>query len=223
MGIFKMAWKTGKYDKSRRLSNGRLLEVAKVYALDAAFDTPDEVPAELAAERRYKSQAPYTVSEVAAAVQRDFGGGEGTQFDYVVHALANSPEVKNQLVDTSRRGYLAAVSASAYSMVSLVRHFGPLLRPGGSAISLTYMAAERAVPGYGGGMSSAKAALESDTRTLAWEVGRRWGVRVNTISAGIHLRTSATPDGIHLRTSAYTLMQTLHRLILVHTDTVYSM
>jgi enoyl-[acyl-carrier protein] reductase I len=51
-------------------------------------------------------------------------------------------------------------------------------------LSLTYMASERAIPGYGGGMSSAKAALESDTRTLAFEAGRRWGVRVNAISAG---------------------------------------
>src|SRR2546421_5124186 len=46
------------------------------------------------------------------------------------------------------------------------------------------MASERVVPGYGGGMSSAKAALESDTRTLAFEAGRKYGVRVNTISAG---------------------------------------
>src|SRR5438094_8581821 len=46
------------------------------------------------------------------------------------------------------------------------------------------MASERVVPGYGGGMSSAKAALESDTRTLAFEAGRRYGLRVNTISAG---------------------------------------
>ena len=38
--------------------------------------------------------------------------------------------------------------------------------------------------GYGGGMSSAKAALESDTRLLAFEAGRKYGVRVNTISAG---------------------------------------
>jgi enoyl-[acyl-carrier protein] reductase I len=46
------------------------------------------------------------------------------------------------------------------------------------------MASERVVPGYGGGMSSAKAALESDTRTLAFEAGRKYGLRVNTISAG---------------------------------------
>ena len=69
-------------------------------------------------------------------------------------------------------------------MVSMVQRLAPLMRPGGSAVSLTYMASERAVPGYGGGMSSAKAALESDTRTLAVEAGRKYAIRVNTISAG---------------------------------------
>src|SRR5206468_11671926 len=81
-------------------------------------------------------------------------------------------------------GYLAAVSVSAYSNVALVQRLGPILRSGGSFLSLSYLAGERVVPGYGGGMSSAKAALESDTRTLAWEAGRRWGHRVNCISAG---------------------------------------
>ena len=92
--------------------------------------------------------------------------------------------MKKPLIETSRAGYLAAVSSSAYSFVSLLAHFGPLLNTGGSTISLTYMASEKAVPGYGGGMSSAKAALESDTKTLAFEAGRKWGIRVNTISAG---------------------------------------
>jgi NAD(P)-dependent dehydrogenase (short-subunit alcohol dehydrogenase family) len=36
-------------------------------------------------------------------------------------------------------------------------------------------------------MSSAKAALESDTQVLAWEAGRKYGIRVNTISAGMNL------------------------------------
>ncbi|KAI9154104.1 hypothetical protein LWI28_020929 [Acer negundo] len=43
---------------------------------------------------------------------------------------------------------------------------------------------ERIIPGYGGGMSSAKAALESDTLVLAFEAGRKHRIRVNTISAG---------------------------------------
>ena len=53
-----------------------------------------------------------------------------------------------------------------------------------SSHSLTYVASQAVIPGYGGGMSSAKAQLESDTRTLAFEAGRGHSVRVNTISAG---------------------------------------
>jgi enoyl-[acyl-carrier protein] reductase I len=58
------------------------------------------------------------------------------------------------------------------------------------------MASERVIPGYGGGMSSAKAALESDTRTLAFEAGRKYGVRVNTISAGPLASRAASAIGI---------------------------
>jgi len=52
------------------------------------------------------------------------------------------------------------------------------------------------VPGYGGGMSSAKAALESDTRVLAYEAGRKWGHRVNTISAGPYASRAASAIGL---------------------------
>ena len=63
-------------------------------------------------------------------------------------------------------------------------------------MSLTYLASERVIPGYGGGMSSAKAALESDTRTLAFEAGRKFGCRVNTISAGPLASRAASAIGI---------------------------
>src|SRR5204862_3826472 len=123
--------------------------------------------------------------------------------DILVHSLANGPEVKKPLLDTSRAGYLAAVSVSAYSLVGLLARLAPLMRPGGSVISLTYMASERAVPGYGGGMSSAKAALESDTRTLAYEAGRKFGCRVNTISAGPLASRAASAIGIIERMVEY--------------------
>merc|ERR1740139_239459 len=58
------------------------------------------------------------------------------------------------------------------------------MNTGGAFLSLTYVASEKVIPGYGGGMSSAKAQLESDTRVLAFEAGRKWGLRVNTVSAG---------------------------------------
>jgi len=177
--IFTTSWNAGKFDESRQLSNGKLMEYLKLYSLDASFDKPEDVPPETRENKRYVDASGYTISEVAAAVAKDFG-----QIDFIVHALANGPEVKKPLLETSRHGYLAALSASSYSFVSLVAHFGPILCKGGSALSLSYLASERAVPGYGGGMSSAKAALESDTRTLAWEAGRKWGVRINVISAG---------------------------------------
>lgn len=177
--IFKTSWDMGKFDASRQLSTGAMLEILKVYPLDASFDKPEDVPAEIRTNKRYEGTPGYTISEVAAAVAAEFG-----PIDILVHSLANGPEVKKPLLETSRAGYLAALSSSAYSFVSLVAHFGPHMNPDSSALSLSYMASERAVPGYGGGMSSAKASLESDTRTLAWEAGRKWGLRINVISAG---------------------------------------
>src|SRR5205823_994548 len=89
------------------------------------------------------------------------------------------------------------------SLVSMVQRLGPLMRDHGSFLSLTYMASERVIPGYGGGMSSAKAALESDTRTLAFEAGRKFGVRVNTISAGPLASRAASAIGIIERMIEY--------------------
>jgi len=177
--IFTTSLKAGKFDASRRLSNGSLLEFAKIYPLDASFDRLEDVPEEVRENKRYKDVGHYTISEVADTIAHDFG-----HIDILIHSLANAPEIQNSLLSTSRKGYLAAMSSSTYSFVSLISHFGPLIKPGGSVLTLTFLASEKIIPGYGGGMSSAKAALESDTRTLAWEAGRKWNIRVNAISAG---------------------------------------
>jgi enoyl-[acyl-carrier protein] reductase I len=177
--IFTSSLESGKFDESRRLSDGSLLSFAKIYPLDALYDTQADVPPEVKENKRYKDVDGFTISEIAKAVEKDFG-----QIDLLVHSLANAPEVKKQLLETSRQGYLSALSSSSYSLISLLAHFGPIMGKNGAVLSLTYIAAERAIPGYGGGMSSAKAALESDTRTLAFEAGRKWGIRVNAISAG---------------------------------------
>lgn len=177
--IFTTSWNNGKFDESRKLSDGSLLNILKVYPIDATFDTPSDVPKEIRENKRYQACAHYTISEVANAIEKEYG-----QIDIFVHSLANAPEVKKPLLETSREGYLSAMSSSAYSLISALKYFGPLMPANGSALNLTYIASQRVIPGYGGGMSSAKAALESDTRTLAWEVGRKWGIRINTISAG---------------------------------------
>src|SRR5213594_2508320 len=179
--IFLNLLERGKMDEARRMADGSLLAFEKIYPLDAAYDTLADAPDDVRANKRYKDVGDFSIAGLAERLTQDFGA---RSLDIVVHSLANGPEVKSPLLETSRAGYLAAVSVSAYSNVSLVRHLAPLMRTGGSFVSLTYLAGERVIPGYGGGMSSAKAALEADTRTLAYEAGRRFGVRVNAISAG---------------------------------------
>ncbi|BBH07440.1 NAD(P)-binding Rossmann-fold superfamily protein [Prunus dulcis] len=162
LNIFESSLRRGSLMSRARLSDGSLMEITKVYPLDAVYDNPEDVPEDVKSNKRYLGSSNWTVKEVVESVKQDFGS-----IDILVHSLANGPEVTKPLLETSRYGYLAAISASS-----------------GASISLTYIASERIIPGYGGGMSSAKAALESDTRVLAFEAGRKHNVRVNTISAG---------------------------------------
>lgn len=190
LNIFLTALENGKFDESLKLSDGTLMKFAKIYPLDASFDKMADVPDETKENKRYKDSKGYTISEVVEAVKNDFNS-----IDFLIHSLANGPEVQKPLLETSRQGYLAALSASSYSFVSLLAHFLPIMNEGGAALTLTFIASERVIPGYGGGMSSAKAALESDTRTLAWEAGRAKKVRVNSISAGPYRSRAAKAIG----------------------------
>src|SRR4051812_5368139 len=107
----------GKMDDSRRLSDGSLLTFEKIYPLDAAYDTLDEVPEDVRTSKRYAERGDFTIAGLAARLSADFGE---RPLDIVVHTLANGPEVKKPLLETSRSGYLTAVSVSAYSLVSMV-------------------------------------------------------------------------------------------------------
>lgn len=191
--IFMNLLERGKMDESRRMANGELLQFERIYPLDAAYDTLADVPEEIRDSRRYAGTDDFSLEGMANRIREDFGE---MPLDIVIHSLANAPEVKRPLLETSRIGYLSAIGVSAYSFVAMVSRLGPLMRPGGSFLSLTYMASEKVIPGYGGGMSSAKAALESDTRTLAFEAGRKYGIRVNTISAGPLASRAASAIGI---------------------------
>jgi len=188
--IFEKSLKSGKLDDDLILSNGQKMPVPKIFPLDATFDTPDDVPEDVRTNKRYAGTDKYTVQEVADAVEAEYG-----RCDILIHSLANAPEVKAPLMQVSRKGYLAAASASSYSMVSMVQRFAPIMPKGGSVLALSFLAAERFVPGYGGGMSSAKAQLESDMRVLAFEVGRQYGLRINTISAGALKSRAASAIG----------------------------
>jgi enoyl-[acyl-carrier protein] reductase I len=192
LGIFEKLLERGKMEESMTLSNGSRMQFERIYPLDAAYDSLEDAPAEVRENKRYREVGDFSVRGMVQRLRSDFGD---QPLDIVVHSLANAPEVKKPLIDTSRSGYLTAISVSSYSNISLVRELSPLMRSGGAFLSLSYMAGVRVIPGYGGGMSSAKAALEADTRTLAFEAGRRYGVRVNAISAGPWASRAASAIG----------------------------
>lgn len=106
------------------------------------------------------------------------------KIDFVVHAVAfaNREDLKHGFSQTSREGFRLALDISAYSMVAVTRCAAPLMNPGGSIVTMTYLGAARVIPDYNV-MGVAKAALEASVRYLAAELGGR-GIRVNAISAG---------------------------------------
>jgi len=106
------------------------------------------------------------------------------QIDFVVHAVAfaNRDDLKNDFSQTSRAGFALAMDIGASSLVAMTRCAMPLMKGGGSIVTMSYLGAMMAVPGYNV-MGVAKAALESSVRYLAAELGQQ-NIRVNAVSAG---------------------------------------
>ncbi|MDX8398454.1 MAG: enoyl-ACP reductase [Mariprofundaceae bacterium] len=106
------------------------------------------------------------------------------ELDFMVHsiAFANKDALRNPFSTTSREDFRLALDISAYSFIACAQRAAPLMKAGGSMVTMTYLGAERAVPGYNV-MGVAKAALEASTRYLAQDLGNQ-GIRVNAVSAG---------------------------------------
>lgn len=112
-------------------------------------------------------------------------GDRWGRLDFLVHAIAFSDknELKGSFLEnTTRENFLRTMDISAFSFVAAAKRAAPLMGPGGSMVTLTYLGAERVLPSYNV-MGVAKAALEASTRYLARDLGPK-GVRVNAISAG---------------------------------------
>jgi enoyl-[acyl-carrier protein] reductase I len=179
--------------ESRQLPYGAgELKVEKVYPMDARFDTMADVDDATRNDKRWNKYPVYAIQEIVDAVGKDFGG-----IDILIHSMAFSREIKNRMIETSRLAYNEAIGISAYSLTSLVRAAEPYManRPGGaSVVGLTYLGGSRVVPYYGGGMSTAKAALQIDCGQLAHNVGSK-NIRVNLISAGPYASRAARGIG----------------------------
>lgn len=113
------------------------------------------------------------------AVEKEWGG-----LDFVVHAIAYSDknELDGMYLNTSRENFLRTMDISVFSFTAVARRALPLMKDGGSLLTMTYYGAERVMPHYNV-MGVAKAALECSVRYLASDMGPK-GIRVNAISAG---------------------------------------
>jgi enoyl-[acyl-carrier protein] reductase I len=168
------------------------LKVEKVIPCDVSYDTMNDVDEKTKTDRRFAKHGDFTINGMMERIKSDY-----SHVDILVHSVAFSIEIKNLLKDTSRKGYLQALSISAYSLIGLLKATSPLManRPDGAAVvSLSYLGGERVVPHYGGGMSTAKAALQIDTKQLASNYGKD-NIRVNTISAGPYASRAAKGVG----------------------------
>lgn len=106
------------------------------------------------------------------------------KLDFLVHsiAFANKDALRNPFSHSSRADFQLALDISAYSFIACAQRAAKIMNDGGSMVTMSYLGAERAVPGYGM-MGVAKAALEASTRYLAQDLGQR-GIRVNSVSSG---------------------------------------
>jgi len=178
--------------ESRVLPHGAgNLKVDRVVACDARFDSMDDVDEETRGDRRFNKHGDFTIKGMLDKVTPHYDG-----IDILIHSVAFSREIKNKMIDTNRKAYLEALSISSYSLTALSRAVAPFMekKGGGSVVGLSYIGGVRVVPHYGGGMSTAKAALQIDAPQLASNLGPK-GIRVNLISAGPYASRAASAIG----------------------------
>lgn len=193
MGIVERFVTKDKYAESRKLPYGVAGELAPkgLIPCDVEFDRLDDIPQDRRDGKGYAGLDPSIAGAFATFDQLSGGAG----LDILIHAVAFSPEIQKPHLEVSRQAYLQALSVSSYSLVGLVRPALSRMRGrNASVIGLSYIAATRVTPGYGGGMASAKAALEADARALAWFAGEH-GVRVNIVSPGAYASRAAKSIG----------------------------
>ena len=120
-----------------------------------------------------------SIDQTFSAIEESWGG-----LDFLVHAIAYSDkdELKGKYLNTSRDNFVRSLDISCYSFTAVAQRAVPLMKNGGSLMTLTYYGAERVMPHYNV-MGVAKAALEASVRYLAADLGDA-GIRVNAISAG---------------------------------------
>ena len=139
------------------------------------------------------------IDAIVEKTKAEFG-----EIDILVHAIAyaNRDELSGPYYNTSREGFRLAMDISVYPFTALAKAFQPIMRPGGSMLTMTYYGSTKVAGSYNV-MGVAKAALEASVRSLAADLGPQTG-RVNAISAGpIRTFSSAVISGFRDMYSQY--------------------
>ena len=156
-------------------------ELAFTYLTDAIKKRVDPIATEFGSDKVYKLDVANKEEFTALRenLERDFG-----KLDFIVHSVAFAPReaLDGRFVNTSKEAFEIAMNISVYSLIELVREMLPLMKDGGSVVTLSYLGSVRYIPHYNV-MGVAKAALEASVRYLAADLGPQ-NIRVNAISAG---------------------------------------
>lgn len=144
-----------------------------------------------------------------AAIEKKWG-----RLDFMLHSMAFAPkqDLDNPLIDCTKAGFLEAMEISCYSFIRLANYAAPLMKIGGSILTLTYYGSQKVVLNYNI-MGVVKAALEASVRYLAYELGPK-NIRVNAISPGaIQTRAASGIPNFHAYLEAEKQRAPLARLV----------
>lgn len=130
---------------------------------------------------------PAQMAALFDAIERTWG-----RLDFLVHSIAFAPatDLHGRVTDSSAEGFAQAMDISCHSFMRMAKLAEPLMREGGSLMTMSYLGAEEVITDYGM-MGPVKAALEASVRYLAAELGPA-GIRVNAISPGPLLTRAAS-------------------------------
>ena len=104
--------------------------------------------------------------------------------DFLLHSIAYCPrdDLHGRVTDCSREGFATSMNVSVHSLIRLAHLCEPLMKDGGTILTVSYHGADKVVDNYNI-MGPVKAALEATARYLAVELGPQ-NIRVNTMSPG---------------------------------------
>lgn len=144
-----------------------------------------------------------------AAIEKKWG-----KLDFLLHSMAFAPktDLDSQLVDCTKEGFLEAMDISCHSLIRLSKYAAPLMKQGGSILTMTYYGSQKVILNYNL-MGVVKAALEASVRYLACELGAQ-NIRVNAISPGpIQTRAASGIPNFYEYIDAEKQRSPLHRLV----------